>query len=746
MATINASTSEKVVSVKKWLGLNQCADGDTMLNVGEASVMKNFKVTRDGTLKRRPGMTKIYGVASTYSIEISEEEVAMLHPRGTAMYTVYGGYSLNVQTGKITGTDSQGKLDSGAVKTLLQNAEVGEHYYYFSDTSVYQLTRVTQAGGSGGGSSGRTATYTWYGYEMTSESSAEGTESPVWLWSGYVGGHEQIVCACEGRVYALWDYTNDELYSTKFLIGYIYETRGSGQQAVEIWPENVCFFPFSNKLYILTNLEYYVWDGTHVAPATPPAYTSYFTRVYGYAPLIATSLEPNTTVSNVDTPGSYELLEPINRVSPWRRVWLSPDGSSHKKFTLPEEDVSDIISVTKTSDGSRYEELTDYTFSGNVVTFTDHAQLQEGVNSIEIEYCFDTSEENYIAMRNQIITNTQYELYSGKTDTVIFLYGNGTNKCVYSGMDYDGQPRADYFPDLNDIAIGDENTPITQMIRHNAALIAFKKDSAWAIQQDIITLADGSQTFGYYVTPVNKAVGNEALGQVQLVDNDPITLFNKNIYRWVNSSYYSSNLTRDERQARVISDRVHTICDELDFENVMMWDDNDHQELYISNKLNKSLVWNYGKDVWYEYDIGPYAFINFHGTLYFCAGAGFLYEFDEDAESDDGEPIKAEWVSGAMDFGVDYSRKYSSMLWVGLKAEEGTSVDVTVRTDRKDTFKEKVVPSTKAKVAGEPFMVKTKIKAKKFIYYRLILESNEIAPPVTVTTADIRVRMTGYAK
>jgi len=86
------------------------------------------------------------------------------------------------------------------------------------------------------------------------------------------------------------------------------------------------------------------------------------------------------------------------------------------------------------------------------------------------------------------------------------------------------------------------------------------------------------------------------------------------------------------------------------------------------------------------------------------------------------------------------------MLWVGLKPEEGTSVDVCVETDRKNTFREKIVSSTKAKVPGEPFAVRSKIKAKKFVYYRLLLSVDEIMPAVTVTNVDFRVRQTGYAK
>ena len=43
-------------------------------------------------------------------------------------------------------------------------------------------------------------------------------------------------------------------------------------------------------------------------------------------------------------------------------------------------------------------------------------------------------------------------------------------------------------------------------------------------------------------------------------------------------------------------------------------------------------------------------------------------------------------------------------------------------------------------------MTKLKIKAKKFVFYKLIFKSNSASSTATVLAADIRVRYTGYAK
>ena len=92
----------------------------------------------------------------------------------------------------------------------------------------------------------------------------------------------------------------------------------------------------------------------------------------------------------------------------------------------------------------------------------------EGTNSIEIGYSVaaDTAEE-ILAMRCA-------ELYNGAQDTRVFVYGDGTNRCFYSGIDFDGLPRADYFPELNVAHVGDANTPVTAMIRHYDRLLCLQ--------------------------------------------------------------------------------------------------------------------------------------------------------------------------------------------------------------------------------------------------------------------------------
>ena len=56
MAKITSGAEEKVYKISEWLGLNENPDGDTRLKLGEAAAMRNFKITRDGSLQKRPGL------------------------------------------------------------------------------------------------------------------------------------------------------------------------------------------------------------------------------------------------------------------------------------------------------------------------------------------------------------------------------------------------------------------------------------------------------------------------------------------------------------------------------------------------------------------------------------------------------------------------------------------------------------------------------------------------------------------
>lgn len=609
MAVISGNTEEKVFSIKKFLGLNESIDGDTKLQLGEASLMNNFRVTRDGNLQKRPGTLTLFD--------------------------------------------------------------------FFEDSE-----------------------------DARTEVKA--------LWEGDVNSVRVLLTACNGKLYNLYSTTGEFL---KTEIGSA-DTTG-----------NVHIFGFGGKAYILTRTEYKAWDGTTLS------------TVEGYVPLVTVSVPPA---------GGGDEMENINRLTGKRRCWFSPDGTA-TAFQLPEKNIYAIIHVKNNVTGAVIPS-TDYTsdLQNGVITFNDAPQ--EAVNSIEV--CWDVN----TSYRNQIYAMRFSELFNSTQDTRVFLYGDGSNRAIYSGIDYDGTPRADYFPDLYEISVGDGNTAITGLIRHYSRLICFKESSTYSIVYGEVSLADGNLISAFYATPINKTIGMLPYGQACLVLNTPRTLFGNDLYEWRNNNSYGANLTIDERQARRISDRINDSLGDFNTRLAKCFDDNFNQEYWIYYG-NTALVHNYVSDAWFKYtNLDIACMCSLDGKLVFGTSDGKIKHLDYAYKSDDGTAIRAEWESGSMSFGKDYMRKYSSKVWISLSREKKSKINCIVKTDRDlssqtETIEEEFVSFDDVDFANFVFefntssvMHRMKLKAKKFIYYKLCLNTNDSDTAATVTAVDVLVRYSGYAK
>jgi len=722
MATISGATNEKVYSIPKWLGLNECPDGSTRLRMGEAGRMVNWRITKDGNLKRRDGTELVKGLRLAYELDESEEATEFGPFVGTDLLTWYASANVLSSPGAVVlNTAEQLSFAEAAAET--EEWLASDRKYLEMDDHQWAVKKGSFTVDE------ETGAVMLNAYFVSAIPSTIPYDYPIaGMWSGYVAGKQTFLAACEGKLYSIYNSVTGAFQ--KDLIGAISTAK------------HVSFIPFDGKVYILNGVEYYEYNGTTLSTVT------------GYRPLIAISIGPldtdttgNGTNDTASNPG--ELTgEYINRLNGLRRVWISFDGENGT-FQLPEKGTQEsplTLDWVYLAGTTTVPSNISWTFDGEngQIAFTKDGGgvPNKSVNSVEIAYTCPTTN------RSQVTGNLYYELFSGTTDTRIFIYGDGTNRALYSGMDYDGMPRADYFPDQYEVHIGDSNTPITGMIRHYSSLVAYKPNECWALQHGIVELATNDLTPAIYSQPVNRDIGNVAPGQVRLVNNNPVTAFGQELYQWSNSSYYTSNLSRDERQARRISDRVQNSIKEFDLADAVIWDDNDHQEFYVCYG-NNALVMNYANDTWYTYNWEQFSvacMCNFLGDLYIGTSDGRILRMSPYADSDEGWAIQAFWASGAMDFGADYLRKFASMLWVGLKPEEGTSVDVTLMTDRKDNFRIKVVSSEKAKIGGNPFTTRVKLKAKKFEFYYLGLAVREKMPAVTVTNVDFRVRTTGYAR
>lgn len=770
MARIYSPTAERTFKITRWQGLNEAPDGDTKLKMGEASTCTNWRVTRDGNLQIRPGSRNICGFLESYTLTTSpttEQETQ----NDTFSFSLWPALTVT-ETGIIKPTGDKITVTHENITAL---ADKLAGYYYFS-SATQTARRFVSAPWSN--SAGRFV-INWNPV-FVSHSSLDAEVKG--LWRGYVNGIEYTVAACHG---CLWSAVYYDLEWRREKIGEIDTTN------------RVFMFGFSNMLYILDGRSYKVWNG----------YT--LNDVEGYRPIVSINSAPS---------GGGTNFEQVNKLSPSRRAWFSPDGQS-LTFQLPEKNIASVDWVKYRATDSPVDGWTANTQDGtitvppqplvnnfngdgktqlfpvpkNIATlsvFVDETKLtaeldytynrtlgelrfttapadgssvradmqlapEEGTNTVEIGWSV------FQDYRDQITSMRFAETFSGTTDNFVFLYGDGSNQACYSGIDYDGNPTAEYFPDMNVLRIGDENTPITSLIRHYSRLVAFKTSSSYSIQYGTITLPDGSEVPAFYSTPVNRSIGHAAPGQAQLVLNDPITLHGQDIYSWKNNSSYSSNLTVDERQARRISDRISATFGSFVAAECVMFDHNYSQELYIVYN-DRALVWNYAADAWYYYtDFPARCFVAAGRDLYYGDGDGFLRLVSTNYRNDNGKPITALWRSGSMPFNAEWLKKYTLRIFLGIKPGAQSAVRISVDSDREADIGETDVTTAAVTAATfvnadfrdwsfntdrMPRITRLKLKAKKYSYLRLVLSSESATTTANLTSADITVRDTVYAR
>lgn len=526
-------------------------------------------------------------------------------------------------------------------------------------------------------------------------------------WQGGVGGSDHIIAAFGGVLFDV-----DLLGLTTRVIGTCTE-------------DDTTFFGFGNKVYLLNGHEYMSWDGG--------AETS-FETVDGYVPTVQTAVNPQ---------GYGTLLENVNRLNGKRKVKYSPDGSS-TVFYLPEKEVDEIVKVEGTS-------IT-YTLDKKKGTVTFASAPEKGTNTVTITYRKGEGE------RTQVTQMRFAELFNGATDTRVFLYGDGTNKTIYSGMDLDkGVATAEYFPDLYEAAIGDENTPITAMIRHYSRLLVYKPSSAWSVDYNVLTTDTGGVTSAFYVTPVNRQFGNEAPGQVQLLENNPLTLDGKSVYQW-KATTSSGNVTSDNRNASRVSDRVRDTIGSFDFAETVTFNRKSENEFWFLYGGTAAIL-NYANDTWYLYNNMPFRHMEeVDGEVYGFPADGRVVHVSRQYRNDDGEDIDAYAATGSMDFDKDWLLKYSPMLFVAIQPESGARVNVTVETNRRSDYPEKIVSSGLTTFAHadfahwsfgtnrKPQVRRVKMKVKKATFYKLVFQSLSASATATVLETDIQLRYSGNVK
>lgn len=489
------------------------------------------------------------------------------------------------------------------------------------------------------------------------------------------------------------------------------------------------FFGFGGKVYLLDGQRYAAWDGEAEG----------FWEVEGYIPLTQTATTPG---------GSGTALEGVNRLTGKRRVAFSPDGKADT-FHLPEGEIDEVVEV-KLETGLGTVAQSGYTTDTQAGTVKLASVPAAGTNTLEIVYRKGTG------CRQQVTGMGFSELFNGATDTRVFLYGDGSNRAIYSGVEYaSGAPSAEYFPDLFEVAVGESNTPLTALVRQYGRLMAYKPGNAWVITAGSLTTEAGRLTPAFYVSPVNRQFGNEAMGQVKLLENDPLTLDEGGVFQWRNVNGYVSN---SENNAARISDRVAHTLGSFDLARIRTYNLKGEHEFWLVEGT-RALVYNYANDAWYLYTDLPFQVpVEVEGQIYGFARTGEVVHFHRAYRNDLGAVIDCYAETGAMDFGRDWQLKYSPLLYVAIRPEPHARVQVTVESNRRSGYPERLVSANLSTFGNvdfghfsfitnrKPQVRRLRLKVKKAAFYRLIYKSRDNSATATVIETDVRLRYAGNVR
>lgn len=685
MARVNIKSAASVLKLDAFIGLNEAPDGDTGLKVGEAAVMRNFKITNEANLQLRAG----------------------------------------------------------------------------------QATAIA-------------------------------SDAPVrGIWRGWLGSEEHIVCAWGGKLYKVWAEDSDGVKSLA------YQTDNSVNEwkceAIGVLDDRpTSFFQFTDKLYILNGTEYLCWDGVDNART-----------VEGYRPLVANAAPPSgggtlqeavnklnglrrMRFSGDGTSAVYQLLETdVDIIS---RVLINGSIVPPADYSVNTED-GRVLFISKSEYTCTGNEGGDYYITdpqeqtllftmpavaeGDVLTvdYVTGKLLLNGEDTetdilvgtanletlLEAEYTSTVPElgtDNVEIWwrkgngdRDAITAMRFAEIFNGYSDNRVFLYGDGGNQAVYSGLDNDGLPTAEYFPDLNVMKVDATDTPIMAMVRHFDRLLIFKPDCAYVAEYTTVTV-DNSNIAGFYLAPISRDFGCTVYGGAVLVSNYARTVNGKAVYDW----RMSSTTVRDERITKRVSERVERSMARLTGnDGVFVFDDEQEHEYYVFGG-GEALVHNYESDAWYLYTGLPAnCAAKADDGLLLGTDSGLVI-FGGGLRGDFGQAIDGYWESGSLDFDIDWRRKYSSYIWVSLKPESGGRIWVSAMSNRKSDYTDKLVVANLAtfehvdfshfsfNVNRQPQLKRVRMKVKKFAYYKLQFMADTASSTATVLGVDIQVRYAGTVK
>lgn len=336
------------------------------------------------------------------------------------------------------------------------------------------------------------------------------------VWAGNVGGCETLLAAAGSHVYLL---AQD---GAVLDVPQILVTLGTQTGIAN-------FFCVEGCVYMLDGDSIYCYDGVGMTEAD------------AYAPLYGHSWHPLT---------GGEVNEPFNAFSRHVRLhYLMAVSSSYLALQLP------FASVDAVYHNHRALDASDYTLSEDGYTLNFDYTVAANLTII-VYGTLAASVDTGAAVRSCSHTVTM----GGEFDDRVFLYHGSQPSDIYVSNDVVPGELADarkvwpglknlYFSQGEKLTVDDGKSEITALCRHYDRLLVFRRDGTC-----MANLAQGADGSIYPAMPVNSTVGCASPEALCLYGNDPITVNDRGIWRWLQTTD-----ERDECNAVRISDKVATM-------------------------------------------------------------------------------------------------------------------------------------------------------------------------------------------
>jgi len=518
------------------------------------------------------------------------------------------------------------------------------------------------------------------------------------MWYGTLDNKLTFIFALNGSIYRLNDnyWLDDTLW-------------GSFDDCVtnlgNLTDSLTNFFLFNNILYIINGYEYKKYIGTGTIQT-----------VTGYIPKTYIGCKPST--------GSGTAFEDINLLTGSKRVTFNGDTTSTYKLLEQNIDSIDFVKV----DGVTKTITTHYTvnLTTGIITFTSGNIPAVGINNVEIEWTKGTG------TRELVEKNRFAELFGEASDNRVFLYGHtdNINQRINSIL-ADGIPSAEYFSATNIDLIGSSDFAITDIKQQQKSMLVFKENETYYSYYDIVNL-DGVDIVNFPIYKINDTRGNLPYGQSQLLNNKIYTI-DTTLINWTTTQIV------DERNMKEIGIRIQRDLNNNDLSLAKTVDYQSKFEMWIS--IGKQVwIYNYLLDTFSRLTLEdePTCWILIGSELYFGTTDGRIMKISENYITFNGVAIESHWEMNMFNFGTDYLTKSLTKAWITLASQTKSSCDIKFVTDSSitpttESIDRSIITFGNVDFSNftfttnyNPKTFRLKLRAKKFTYLKLVLDSNEI--------------------